>query len=109
MRFVDEYRDGALARKLLQSLRAKVEGQRPFRFMEVCGTHTVSIFRSGLRSALPPQITLLSGPGCPVCVTAQRDIDKAIELAGKRDAILMTFGDMLKVPGTRSSLQAERA
>lgn len=77
--------------------------------MEVCGTHTVSIFRSGLRDALPPEITLLSGPGCPVCVTAQRDIDTAIELAGKPGTILLTFGDMLKVPGTRSSLQTARA
>lgn len=109
MKFVDEFRDGQLARKLVQSLFAKVDGLPPLRFMEVCGTHTVSIFRSGLRSALPPQISLLSGPGCPVCVTAQKDIDKAIEVAGKPNMILVTFGDMLKVPGTRSNLQSERA
>ncbi|MCL5960100.1 MAG: hydrogenase formation protein HypD [Chloroflexi bacterium] len=109
MRYIDEYRDGALGRKLLHSLRAKVEGQPRYRFMEVCGTHTVSIFRSGLRSALPSEISLLSGPGCPVCVTAQEDVDKAIELSRQPGAVLVTYGDMLKVPGTRSSLQEERA
>lgn len=109
MRYVDEYHEGQLAQRLLQRLRSRVEGRAALRFMEVCGTHTVSIFRSGLRSILPPEITPLPGPGCPVCVTAQKDIDKAIEVAGKPDTILVTFGDMLKVPGTRSSLQAERA
>lgn len=109
MRYIDEYRDGELGRKLLRSLRAKVQGSRAFRFMEVCGTHTVSILRSGLRSALPPQISLISGPGCPVCVTAQEDIDKAIELAQRPNTVLVAYGDMLKVPGTRSSLQVERA
>lgn len=117
MKYVDEFRDGQLGRALLERLRARLEGRgpldsgkgRPLRFMEVCGTHTVSIFRSGLRSVLPAQIALLSGPGCPVCVTAQRDIDKALEVAARPDTILVTFGDMLKVPGTRSSLQSERA
>ncbi len=109
MRYIDEYRDGQLGQKLLQSLHRKVQGQPALRFMEVCGTHTVSIFRSGLRSALPRQISLLSGPGCPVCVTAQADIDKAIELAKKPNTVLVTYGDMLKIPGTKSSLQAERA
>ncbi|MBI2863600.1 MAG: hydrogenase formation protein HypD [Chloroflexi bacterium] len=109
MRYIDEFRDGDLARLLLRRLRAKTAGMATMRFMEVCGTHTVAIFRSGLRDALPPEISLLSGPGCPVCVTAQRDIDKAVELAGKPETILVTFGDMLKVPGTRSSLQVERA
>lgn len=109
MKYIAEYRDGQLAQKMLQSLRVRVRGRPVMRFMEVCGTHTVSIFRSGLRTALPREIALLSGPGCPVCVTAQKDIDKAIEIAAKPDTILVTFGDMLKVPGTRSSLQAERA
>ncbi len=109
MRHIDEYRDGQMGRKLLQSLHARVKDRRTLRFMEVCGTHTVSIFRSGLRSALPPQINLLSGPGCPVCVTAQQDIDKAVELARQPNTILVTYGDMVKVPGTRSNLQAERS
>lgn len=109
MRFVDEFRDGTLGHKLLERLREKVQGGRALRFMEVCGTHTVAIFRSGLRSVLPSEIVLLSGPGCPVCVTAQRDIDKAMEAAAQPSVVLVTFGDMLKVPGTRGNLQSQRA
>jgi len=77
--------------------------------MEVCGTHTVSIFRSGIRSVLPETIALLSGPGCPVCVTDQAEIDAFIELARQKDVIVATFGDLMRVPGTDSSLQRERA
>ncbi|MBU4185733.1 MAG: hydrogenase formation protein HypD [Proteobacteria bacterium] len=77
--------------------------------MEVCGTHTMSIFRSGIRTLLPDTISLLSGPGCPVCVTTQKEIDAFIELAKIDDVILTTFGDLLRVPGTKSSLQKERA
>jgi len=77
--------------------------------MEVCGTHTVSIFRSGIRSVLPQTISLLSGPGCPVCVTDQGEIDAFIELARIDDVIIATFGDLMRVPGTRSSLQKESA
>lgn len=81
----------------------------PIRIMEVCGTHTVSIFKSGIKSLLPKTITLISGPGCPVCVTAIEDVDRAIEIAEKDDIILTTFGDMMRVPGSSSSLQVERA
>ncbi len=77
--------------------------------MEVCGTHTVAIFRSGIRNILPQNISLISGPGCPVCVTPDRDIDLAIEIARKDNVIFTTFGDMMKVPGTISSLERERA
>lgn len=77
--------------------------------MEVCGTHTVAIARSGLRSLLPEEIRLVSGPGCPVCVTPQGIIDKMIARAGQPGTILATFGDMLSVPGTSSSLKAEKA
>ena len=77
--------------------------------MEVCGTHTVSIFRSGVRSVLPENIRLLSGPGCPVCVTAQREIDAFIEICRLPDVIVATFGDLMRVPGTVSTLQKERA
>jgi hydrogenase expression/formation protein HypD len=77
--------------------------------MEVCGTHTVSIFRSGIRSVLPQTISLLSGPGCPVCVTDQAEVDAFIELARIDDVIITTFGDLMRVPGTKSSLQKEKA
>lgn len=79
------------------------------RFMEVCGTHTVAIFREGLRQVLPEGIELISGPGCPVCVTDQEYMDKAIAYAKRPDVILATFGDMLKVPGTSGTLDDVRA
>ena len=82
---------------------------RRIRLMEVCGTHTVSIFRHGLRSLLPGNLRLISGPGCPVCVTAQRHIDAAIELAARPDVILTTYGDMMRVPGRMGSLERLRA
>jgi len=82
---------------------------RPASFMEVCGTHTVSIFRHGIRSVLPEGLKLLSGPGCPVCVTSIRDIDTAIAISKKGDVILATFGDMLRVPGGNNSLMDARA
>jgi hydrogenase expression/formation protein HypD len=77
--------------------------------MEVCGTHTVSIFRSGIRSVLPPTLSLLSGPGCPVCVTDQAEIDAFIELSRRPGVTVATFGDLMRVPGSASSLQRERA
>lgn len=78
-------------------------------FMEVCGTHTVSAFRNGLHSLMPENLRLVSGPGCPVCVTAQRHIDAAIELASQHNAIIVTYGDMLRVPGRTGSLESWRA
>jgi len=77
--------------------------------MEVCGTHTVAIFKHGIRQLLPEKINLLSGPGCPVCVTPNADIDKAIALAKNAQVILTTFGDMMKVPGSYSSLSQVKA
>lgn len=77
---------------------------RNLRFMEVCGTHTVAIFRAGLRQILPDSVELVSGPGCPVCVTPDDYMDKAIAYAQRDDVIIATFGDMLKVPGSKSSL-----
>jgi hydrogenase expression/formation protein HypD len=82
---------------------------RPLNFMEVCGTHTVAIFRHGIRGLLPHGLKLLSGPGCPVCVTSIRDIDIAIALAERKDIIFTTFGDMLRVPGGSKSLLDARA
>lgn len=81
----------------------------PVRIMEVCGTHTVSIFKAGIRQLLPQQVELVSGPGCPVCVTPNDYLDTAIAYSKQSDVIITTFGDMLKVPGSTSSLMAERA
>jgi len=107
MKYIDEFRDVELAKKVVA--RIKQISTRPTRLMEFCGGHTVSIMRSGLRQLLPPTVEMLSGPGCPVCVTANADIDKAIALAGMPDVIVTTFGDMMKVPGSYSSLQQARA
>ena len=74
------------------------------KLMEVCGTHTASIFKSGIRSLISPKIKLISGPGCPVCVTPTAFIDKCIEYATADNHVLLTFGDMMKVPGTNGSL-----
>lgn len=95
------------ARQAIAELAARI-GRR-VQLMEVCGTHTVSIFRSGLRVLLPANVRLVSGPGCPVCVTAQRHIDAAIELAGEANVTLATYGDMLRVPGRLGSLEQLRA
>ncbi|MEE9212511.1 MAG: hydrogenase formation protein HypD, partial [Phycisphaeraceae bacterium] len=81
---------------------------RPIAFMEVCGTHTVSAFRCGLHSLMPANVTLLSGPGCPVCVTSQGDIDQYVEVASRPGLTLCTYGDMLRVPGRRGSLEQAR-
>ncbi len=77
--------------------------------MEVCGTHTVSISRNGIRSIIPENIKLISGPGCPVCVTPTDAIDKAIALSGIKDVIIATFGDMVRVPGSSSSLEKQKS
>ncbi len=77
---------------------------RELKIMEVCGTHTASIFKNGIRSLISPKIRLISGPGCPVCVTPTAYIDKCIEFATKEDTVLLTFGDMMKVPGSTGSL-----
>ncbi len=82
---------------------------RPLRIMEVCGTHTHEIFRCGIRKILPPQIELISGPGCPVCVTPPGYIDSAIELALEHKALICTFGDLIRVPGSRMSLAGARS
>lgn len=82
---------------------------RPARFMEVCGTHTVNAFRSGLHALMPANVSLLSGPGCPVCVTAQGEIDQMIELARRGEVTLCTYGDMLRVGGRDGSLSDARA
>ncbi len=97
-----------LLKEDIQNLASSFKN-RTINIMEVCGTHTVSIFRSGIRSLLPANIRLISGPGCPVCVTAQEDINALISLSDKEDLIIATYGDMLKVPGDNSSLYEQRA
>ncbi len=107
MRFIDEFRDPKLTRRLVANIshRATV----PMRLMEFCGGHTHAILRYGLRQLLPASIEMLSGPGCPVCVTSCADLDRAIALAGIPDVILTTFGDMLRVPGSDTTLSAAKA
>lgn len=100
------FRDPAIARGLIDAINAT--GTRPVKIMEVCGTHTVAIAKNGLRAIMPERVTLLSGPGCPVCVTANHDIDTAIELSKRPEVIVTTFGDMMKVPGSYSSLAREK-
>jgi hydrogenase expression/formation protein HypD len=107
MKFIDEFRDPALVRKLLA--RIETRSTRPVRLMEFCGGHTHAILRYGLRSLLPLTVELRSGPGCPVCVTANADLDRAIALAKVPGLILTTFGDMVRVPGSRQSLQDAKA
>jgi hydrogenase expression/formation protein HypD len=107
LKHIEEYRDSEISRQLLKKI--KHISKKNIRLMEVCGTHTVSIFRSGIRSVLPQTVSLLSGPGCPVCVTDQREIDTFIELSRLDDVIVTTFGDLMRVPGTNASLQRERA
>ena len=107
MRFVDDFRNSAAAQSLAMRIREK--RMPPVNLMEVCGTHTVAIFKHGIRQFLPEKVNMLSGPGCPVCVTPNADIDKAIALAQNAGVILTTFGDMMKVPGSYSNLQQVKA
>jgi len=95
------------ARALVERIESLVTA--PVSLMEVCGTHTVAISRFGLRSMLPADLRLLSGPGCPVCVTPLIEIDRAIAVARTPGVIVTTFGDMMRVPGSESSLEAERS
>ncbi len=107
MKYLDEYRDSHLVQGIVQRIHR--HSRRKVRFMEFCGSHTTSIMKNGLRQLLPPNIRMVSGPGCPVCVTDNADLDKAIALAGVPGVVLLTFGDMMKVPGSRSSLEKARA
>ena len=107
MKYVDEYRDPAAARRLAGAIRALVT--RPWTIMEICGGQTHSLLRHGIDQMLPEGVTLLHGPGCPVCVTAAEVIDQAIALAATPGVILCSFGDMLRVPGETGSLLTAKA
>lgn len=106
MRYIEEYRDKDLIVKLADLIRATAKGT--YSFMEVCGGHTSSIHRFGIPSLLPPGINLISGPGCPVCVTATDFIDRAILYSERKNMIIVTFGDLIRVPGSSSSLEKEK-
>lgn len=97
MSILDKFSDPALCKTLLDKIHAELTDE--LRFMEVCGTHTVAIFRSGLHTLLPEKIIHLSGPGCPVCVTHDSEVALFLELAGREDVIVATFGDLMRVPG----------
>ena len=102
MKYLTEYRNPELARKVLNEIKQTVT--RPWKIMEVCGGQTHSLVKNGILSVLPDKITMLHGPGCPVCVTPLHLIDKAIYLAKEKGVILCSFGDMLRVPGSDKSL-----
>lgn len=107
MKYIDEYRDAQSARRFARAI-ARIT-TREWTIMEVCGGQTHAIIKFGVDELLPPQITLLHGPGCPVCVTPVELIDKAVEIAGRPDVIFTSFGDMLRVPGTRGDLLSAKA
>ena len=107
MKFVDEYQDSRLARGLARRIAQR--STKTIRLMEFCGGHTHAILRYGIRQLVPQTVEMRSGPGCPVCVTATVDLDRAIALAHLPDVIITTFGDMIRVPGSYSSLQQAKA
>ena len=100
MKYIDEFRDGELAKNLAQSIAATVQPGRSYSFMEFCGGHTHAISRYGLSDLLPPNVRMVHGPGCPVCVLPVGRVDLAIKLALKQGAILCTYGDTLRVPAS---------
>ncbi len=107
MRFVDEYRDAEQAEKLLAAIRKVIT--RPWTIMEICGGQTHTLIKFGIDHMLPPEITLVHGPGCPVCVTPLELIDKAIAIARTPGVIFTSFGDMLRVPGSETDLLSVKA
>lgn len=106
MKYIDEYREPETIKALVKQIHREATGN--YQFMEVCGSHTHAIRKHGLPSLLPDNIRLLSGPGCPVCVTSQAYIDQLVQLAGMPDIIILTYGDLIRVPGSEKSLQVCR-
>ncbi len=107
MKYLDEYRDADAAHKLAREI-ARIT-TRPWALMEVCGGQTHAIVKFGIDELLPKQITLIHGPGCPVCVTPVELIDKALEIAARPEVIFCSFGDMLRVPGSKTDLLSVKA
>jgi len=108
MKFVDEYRDSALIGRIATEIARRSRG-RPLKFMEVCGGHTHTIYKHGIEDILPPNIDMVHGPGCPVCVLPMGRIDDAIAIARTDGVIFTTFGDMMRVPGSKGSLLDAKA
>ncbi len=108
MKYVDEYRDSTLARQVAAEI-ARLSAGRPLKFMEVCGGHTHTIYKYGIEDILPRNIDMVHGPGCPVCVLPMGRIDDAISIARTDGVIFTTFGDMMRVPGSKGSLLDARA
>lgn len=113
MRFVDEFRDPQLAKRLIERLHQRAAqlpftAEKPMQIMEVCGGHTHAIFKFGLDKLLPPQLEFIHGPGCPVCVLPMGRIDACCDIAARPEVILCTFGDALRVPGKQGSLLQAR-
>ena len=100
MKYVDEYRDGALARSIAAEIAREARPGRVYRLMEFCGGHTHAISRYGLEDLLPANVRMIHGPGCPVCVLPVGRIDDAIRLARRPEVTLLTYGDVMRVPGT---------
>ena len=107
MRFIDEYRDAATIKAISNQLLAVTK--KPWVIMEICGGQTHTIMKYNIEEFLPPQITIVHGPGCPVCVTPLEMIDKAINIASRADVIFTSFGDMLRVPGSKDDLLTVKA
>ena len=101
MKFVSEYRDGKLAHALAAAIRHEAQPERDYHFMEFCGGHTHAIFRYGVQDLMPANVHFVHGPGCPVCVLPVNRIDDGVELAERHGVILATYGDMMRVPGTK--------
>src|SRR5579872_2604170 len=102
MKYIDEYRDPRLARFLVSEIRTAT--RHPWVLMEICGGQTHTLMRYGIDNLLPAGIELVHGPGCPVCVTPLEMIDKAVEIASRPDVIFVSYGDMLRVPGSERDL-----
>jgi hydrogenase expression/formation protein HypD len=109
VRYVDEYRSRELALRLSEQIASMVEPGRGYKFMEVCGGHTHTIYKHGVEDLLPPEIELVHGPGCPVCVIPMGRQDDALSIAERPEVIFTTFGDMLRVPGSQGSLLDAKA
>jgi hydrogenase expression/formation protein HypD len=107
VKYIDEYRDAKISRALLAALERKVT--RPWVLMEICGGQTHTLMRYGIDTLIPAQIELVHGPGCPVCVTPLEVVDKAIQIASQPDVIFVSYGDMLRVPGSASDLLRVKA